>query len=138
MAEKVEFELVSPERLLVSEPVEMVVVPGTEGDFGALARHAPMITTVRPGIIDIYQDGKVANRIFVAGGFAEVTEVRVTVLAEEAVRLDELDSAEIDARIKAAEQRIEEADGDLARAEARRALLVAQAMRQALGAAPVH
>ncbi|HXP97757.1 MAG TPA: F0F1 ATP synthase subunit epsilon, partial [Telmatospirillum sp.] len=68
MAEKVEFELVSPERLLVSEPVEMVVVPGSEGDFGALPHHAPMLTAVRPGVIDVYQDGKVKDRIFVAGG----------------------------------------------------------------------
>lgn len=135
MAEKVEFELVSPERLLVSEPVEMVVVPGAEGDFGALPHHAPMITTVRPGVIDIYQDGKVTDRIFVAGGFAEVTEVRVTVLAEEAVKVADLDPADVDARLKAAEQRVEEADGDAARNEARRALLVAQAMRVALNAA---
>ncbi|PKU25355.1 F0F1 ATP synthase subunit epsilon [Telmatospirillum siberiense] len=139
MAEKVEFELVSPERLLVSEPVEMVVVPGTEGDFGALPHHAPMITTVRPGVIDIYQDGKVTDRIFVAGGFAEVTETRVTVLAEEATKVAELDPAEVNSRLKAAEQSVEEADGDAARNEARRGLLVAQAMRVALDAAlPLH
>jgi F-type H+-transporting ATPase subunit epsilon len=134
MAEKVEFELVSPERLLVSEPVEMVVVPGTEGDFGALPHHAPMLTAVRPGIIDVYQDGMVKDRIFVAGGFAEVTEVRVTVLAEEAIKVADLDPTDIAARIKAAEQRIEEADGDLARGEAQRGLLIAQAMQAALSA----
>ncbi len=136
MAEKVEFELVSPERLLISEPVEMVVVPGSEGDFGALPRHAPMMTAVRPGIIDIYQDGKVKDRIFVAGGFAEVTEVRVTVLAEEAIKLEDLDSADVAARLAAAERRVEEADGDLARSEAQRGLLVAQAMKAALDVRP--
>ncbi|MEE8562497.1 MAG: F0F1 ATP synthase subunit epsilon, partial [Alphaproteobacteria bacterium] len=68
MAEWVEFELVSPARLLVSEPVEMVVVPGVEGDFGVLPGHAPVIAQVRPGVIDIHGDGKVIRRIFVAGG----------------------------------------------------------------------
>jgi F-type H+-transporting ATPase subunit epsilon len=134
MAEKVEFELVSPERLLVSEPVEMVVVPGSEGDFGALPHHAPMLTAVRPGVIDVYQNGMVMDRIFVAGGFAEVTETRVTVLAEEAIKVDDLDPTTVAARIKSAEQSVEEADGDLARGEAQRGLLIAQAMQAALSA----
>ena len=93
MAETTLFELVSPERLLVSEPVGMVVMPGSEGDFAAMPRHAPMIATLRPGVIDVYDGGKIAERIFVAGGFAEVTETRCTVLAEEATRLSEVDVA---------------------------------------------
>ena len=132
MAEKVEFELVSPARLLVSEKVEMVVVPGAEGDFGALPQHAPMITAVRPGVIDMYQDGKLSKRIFVAGGFAEVTEQRVTVLAEEAVTLSELNADSVAARLAAAQQAVEEADSEPARNDAQRALLVAQAMQSAL------
>lgn len=90
MADKVEFELVSPEKLLVSQPVHMVVVPGAEGFFGVLPGHAPMIVTVKPGIIDIYANdmATVTQRIFVAGGFAEVTATRVTILAEEATDLD--------------------------------------------------
>jgi len=91
MADPIAFELVSPERLLLAEPVEMVVVPGGEGDFGVLARHAPMITTVRPGVIAIYAGAKIARRIFVAGGFAEVTPERCTVLAEEAFALEGID-----------------------------------------------
>ncbi len=70
MADRIEFELVTPERLAFSEPVEMVVVPGDEGDFGVLPGHAPMISTVRPGVITIYEGGAVRQRIFVAGGFA--------------------------------------------------------------------
>jgi F-type H+-transporting ATPase subunit epsilon len=81
MTEKVEFELVSPERLLVAKAVDMVVVPGTEGDFGVLRGHAPLISTLRLGVIDIHDAGAVAERIFVAGGFAEVTAERCTVLA---------------------------------------------------------
>ena len=68
---KVEFELVSPERLLVAQPVDMVVVPGGDGDFGVLPGHAPLISTVRPGVIEIYEGNAVSDRIFVAGGFAE-------------------------------------------------------------------
>ncbi len=75
----VEFELVSPERLLKSEPVEMVVVPGAEGDFGVLPGHSMLIATVRPGVIDIHEGGQVRESIFVAGGFAEVSPERCTV-----------------------------------------------------------
>lgn len=90
MADKVEFELVSPEKLLVSQPVHMVVVPGAEGFLGVLPGHAPMIVTVKPGIIDIYANdmATITQRIFVAGGFCEITAARVTILAEEASDLD--------------------------------------------------
>jgi F-type H+-transporting ATPase subunit epsilon len=102
MADRVEFELVSPAKLLVSEAVEMVVVPGEEGDFGVLPGHAPVISQVRPGVIDIHEDGKVSRRIFVAGGFAEVTQERCTVLAEEAYPLEDLDVAQAEERLAAA------------------------------------
>jgi len=138
MAEKIEFELVSPERLLVSEPVDMVVVPGTEGDFGALARHAPMITTVRPGVIDIYEDGKVRERIFVAGGFAEVNETRVTVLAEEAIKVAELSQEAVATRVRLAEEALQEADTDLSKVHAQRAIVIARALQDALLAPAVH
>ena len=87
MAATLEFELVSPEKLLVSEAVEMVVVPGAEGDIGVLPGHAPLITALRLGVICIFANKVVVRRIFVAGGFAEVTAQRCTVLAEEAARL---------------------------------------------------
>ena len=100
MAETIDFELVSPERLLLAKPVEMVVVPGTEGDLGILPRHAPLIATVRPGIIAIFAGGKVAERIFVAGGVAEVTGERCTVLAERAMPLADIDRAAVDRKLK--------------------------------------
>ncbi|MCG8544801.1 MAG: ATP synthase F1 subunit epsilon [Alphaproteobacteria bacterium] len=99
MADKVSFELVSPAKLLLSEDVEMVVVPGAEGDFGVLAGHAPVISTVRPGTITVYQDDGVSERIFVAGGIAEVTMERCTVLAEEAERVDDIDRAEVEGQM---------------------------------------
>ena len=92
----VQFELVSPEKLLLSEEVEMVVVPGAEGDFGVLPGHTPVISSVRPGIIHVFEGGAVKSRIFVAGGFAEVTGERCTVLAEEAVPLDEIDRDQVE------------------------------------------
>jgi F-type H+-transporting ATPase subunit epsilon len=134
MADKVEFELVSPERLLLSEPVEMVVVPGSEGDFGVLPGHAPFITTVRPGVITIYEGGKPDRRIFVAGGFAEANPQRCTVLADEAIALADIDRADVDARIAAAREALDDArdDGERARAHAR--LSVADALAKAVAA----
>ena len=112
MAEKVEFELVSPERLLISKPVDMVVVPGAEGDFGVLKGHAPLISTLRLGVIDIHDEGSITERIFVAGGFAEVTAERCTVLAEEAVAVGDLKRADIEADLKGLKDRLAVADTD--------------------------
>lgn len=95
----VQFELVTPERLLVSRDVEMVVVPGSEGNFGVLPGHAPFISTIRPGTVDIYQGRAITERIFVVGGIAEVTPERCTVLADEAMPPDALDRAALDAEL---------------------------------------
>ena len=95
----VQFELVTPERLLVSRAVEMVVVPGSEGNFGVLPGHSPLISTLRPGTVDIYETESrtaISERIFVASGIAEVTPDRVTVLADEAMAPDSLDRAALD------------------------------------------
>src|SRR6266436_9919740 len=97
MAERLEFELVTPERLLLSEMVEMVVVPGSEGNFGVLPGHAPLISTIRPGMIEIYEGQNVTRRIFVVSGVAEVTPERCTVLADEAASPDLLDAGAIEA-----------------------------------------
>lgn len=101
MAEKFAFQLVSPERVLFSADVDMVVVPGVEGNFGVLNGHAPLLSTVRPGVIDVYEQRQaVSSKIFVAGGFAEVTGDRCTVLAEEASPVTELDRAADEQSIK--------------------------------------
>jgi F-type H+-transporting ATPase subunit epsilon len=99
MADRVQFELVTPERLLLSEMVEMVVVPGTEGNFGVLPGHAPLISSIRPGTIDVYERQTITRRIFVVSGIAEVTPERCTVLADEALPSDELDRAAIEAEL---------------------------------------
>lgn len=105
----VQFELVSPEKLLLSEEVEMVVVPGAEGDFGVLPGHTPVISTVRPGVIHIFEGGAVKSRIFVAGGFAEVTAERCTVLAEEAVPLEDIDRDQVEKSLQEAMEDITDA-----------------------------
>jgi F-type H+-transporting ATPase subunit epsilon len=127
MAEKVEFELVSPERLLVSKPVDMVVVPGADGDFGVLRGHAPLISTLRLGVIDIHDSGSVAERIFVAGGFAEVTAERCTVLAEQAIPLGDLHRDEIQDEIKTLKDLLAVADNDLERVALAGRISVAEA-----------
>ena len=132
MTDKVAFELVSPEKLLFSAEVDMVVVPGTEGDFGVLPGHAPFIATVRAGILDIYEGGinpaNLKTRIFVAGGFAETADSRLTVLAEEAVPVTDLDRGRIEARLADARSRLQGAENDEAKAMAERAVGIAEAM----------
>ena len=128
MAESFSFELVSPEKLLLSDEVEMIVVPGAEGDFGVLTGHAPLISSLRPGVIDTYNGDKVEKRIFVAGGFAEVTGERCTVLAEKAVPVEDIDAAAAEERIRAANEAVSEADNEIARTAAETELAVAEAM----------
>jgi F-type H+-transporting ATPase subunit epsilon len=98
MAETLHFSLVSPERELFSGAVEQVDAPGVEGEFGVLPRHAPFMTTLKPGVVRIYENGKVTP-VFVRGGFADVTPAGLTILAEEAVRLEDVDTAALDAEL---------------------------------------
>ena len=108
--EKVPFDLVSPDRLLLSTQADMIVVPGSEGDFGVLPRHSPVISTLRPGVIDVHDGGKIVERIFVASGFAEVDlDARLTVLAEEAINLKDLKRPDLEQRIKDTQEDIADA-----------------------------
>ena len=134
MTDAVNFELVSPAQLLMSEPVEMVVVPGVQGDFGVLAGHAPLISTVRPGVIHIFAGGAVTSRVFVDGGFAEVMAERCTVLAEEAMPVDEIDRAAVERQIADATDDVRDAGDEAARQAAERRLAIGQAKLQALDA----
>ncbi len=118
MADKVAFELVSPERLLVSAEADMVVVPGSEGDFAVLAGHAPMISTLRPGTLEVSQGDVAEDRYFVAGGFAEVAGDRLVVLAEETIPMAALDRADLERQIHDAEQAVADAKDDAGRDKA--------------------
>lgn len=126
--EKLLFELVSPERVLTSEPVSMVVVPGVEGYFGAMPRHSPLISGMAPGIVDVYQDGQIVRRLFVSGGVAEVNEERCTILADEAFPVEEITSALAEQRMAKARTALERAENEVARASAQKLVKIAEAM----------
>jgi len=112
MPDPFKFELVSPERLLVSGDVEQVLVPGAEGDMTVLAHHAPVLTTLRPGLLDIGFPGGKNQRFFIRGGFAEVNPQGLTVLAETAIDLDELKAEQLAQAIKDAEEDVADLEND--------------------------
>ena len=116
MVEKIHFDLVSPERLLLSEDVDMVTLPGTEGYFGVLAGHAPVISSLRPGVIEVTGGSTPNLRLFVRGGFAEVDAKKVIVLAEEAIPMTDFDVAALDRRLADAEEDLVVAKTDAERA----------------------
>jgi F-type H+-transporting ATPase subunit epsilon len=115
MAEKIHFDLVSPERLLLSEDVDMVTLPGTEGYFGVLAGHAPVISSLRPGVIDVTGGQTPGLRLFIRGGFAEVDATKVTVLAEDAVPMSDFNLTALDQRIADTEEDLVAAKTDAER-----------------------
>ena len=100
MADTTLFELVSPEKLVMSKNVSMVVVPGAEGLFGVLPRHTSMLSTLAPGVINVYEGDNVTDSLFVVNGFAEVTEERCTVLAEEVIPVDDIDTDKYEKQIE--------------------------------------
>lgn len=106
----VALEIISPERLLLARPVDMVVIPGTEGDLGVLPGHAQTITSLRGGLIDLYEDNGLIERFFVSGGFAQITGERCTVLADKIMKLSELDTLDAADELAAAETAWREAD----------------------------
>ena len=130
--DKVSFELATPEALVASVAVDMVVVPGAEGDFGVLPGHAPFISTVRAGVIDVYEGDKIDQRIFVADGFAEVNERGCIVLSSEAYPVDALDRGEVEERLKAAQDDLADADSDDERDKAEAEIAVCEAMLVAI------
>ena len=105
MAETTLFELVSPERLIISKDVSMVVVPGSEGLFGVLPRHTSMLSALAPGVVDVYEADVITERLFVVNGFAEVTGDRCTVLAEDVIPIEELNPNALESKIE--EMRVE-------------------------------
>lgn len=112
MAETFKFELVLPEQLLLSEDVDQVLVPGTEGDFTILAHHAPVLAVLRPGLMDVILPGGEEQRYYVRGGFAEAGPGGLTVLAQQAVNINELDRAKLAQEIKDAEEDVADAEDE--------------------------
>ncbi len=116
MAETTAFELVTPARVMISRDADMVVAPGIEGLFGVLPRHAPLISTLQRGVVEVYDNGQVSERIMVDGGIADVKEDRCTILAERAEKLDASRKADLEAQMAAAEADGKDNDVDFLKA----------------------
>ncbi len=106
----IDVEIVSPAKRLLERAVDMVVMPGSEGDIAAMPEHAPMILLLRGGVVSLHEGGQVTDEFFVAGGFAEITPERCTILADEATPLGELSRADGEVKLKDAERAYDEAD----------------------------
>ena len=131
MADKLSFALVSPERELFHGEVDHVVVPGSEGEFGVSPNHAPVMSMIKPGALRTLNDG-VERRIFVNGGFADVTPEGLSVLAEEAIDLADIDPAHFEQQLKNAQDDVRDAASDAQRETTRRALARLDAIKAAM------
>lgn len=128
-------DLVTPERLLFSETAHLATLPGEEGEFGVLAGHAPFVSLLKPGIVNIQEsEGAAPRKIFVSGGFAEVSPESCTVLAEEAFALSDLKVEDIEKRLKTAQSALAEAQTEPEQRRAEKQVAVAEAMLAALAA----
>lgn len=133
MADTFTFEIVSPEHLLISEPAESVVVPGSEGDFQVLPDHAPVVSTLRPGLLHVVLEGGRERRIFVRAGFAEAGPESLTVLAQQAIDSADLDKKALAQEIRNAEEDVADAKDDAARDKAEAALNDLKLIQTTLG-----
>jgi F-type H+-transporting ATPase subunit epsilon len=131
MAEKLVFSLVAPERELFHGEVDHVVVPGSEGEFGVSPNHAPVMSVIKPGALKVINEGA-ERRIFVNGGFADVTPAGLTILAEEAIDLAEIDTATVEQHLKDAREDLTLARDDAARAVVDKRIARLEALRAAL------
>ena len=134
MAESFQFELVSPERLIMSDPVDQVVVPGEEGYFTVLSGHTPFMSTMKPGVVEVTREGGAEERIFVRGGFADVSLAGLTILAEEAIPVEEVDREALAKEIRDREEDVRDAKDADAKAAAEVRLQQLRDVQAAIGA----
>ena len=117
MADTTNLEVVTPSAVIVSEPVEMVVVPGSDGQIGVLPRHSKVISTLDRGLVDIFNDNKISSQIMIDGGIAEINETKVTILAERAEKIDKANKQVLEEKLlafKSQEDHIDQNISDLA------------------------
>lgn len=132
---QINFELVSPEAKLVSEPVDMIVIPGEEGQFGVMAGHASLVASLKPGIVELYDaEGAEPRKIFIAGGFADVTPDNCSVLAEEAINVADINRDRVEQEIKTLNHDLALASEDADKARIGRRMALAEAKLQAVAA----
>ncbi|MFN7055268.1 F0F1 ATP synthase subunit epsilon [Hyphomonas sp.] len=133
MADKLHFSLVSPARELFSGAVDHVIAPGTEGEFGVLVNHAPFMTTLKNGVVRVLEGDTVKMRIYVRGGFADVTPAGLTILAEEARNLENVTAADVDGEIEAVRMKLLALDaGDTKRVALELQITYLEGLRAAL------
>lgn len=128
------FELVSPERLLVSEEVESVVIPGSEGEMTVMEHHAPVMTTIKPGVVTVKPAGGAEHRFVVFGGFADILPAGCTLLAEEAIEVKDIDREALARRIQDAKEDVADAKDEEGRTKAEQYLNHLTTLEQALAA----
>lgn len=130
---KLTLDLVTPTQVVFSKPVKMVVIPGADGTFGVLENHAPMVATMQSGVVDVYESGEqITQRIFVSGGFTEVSTTGCTVLAEEAVDLKLAKRSDAEARLEKGKKALAKAANDFDRQLAEKNIHIAEALLSAL------
>lgn len=135
MSDTLRYEIVSPERLLKDAQAAMVVVPGADGDFAVLPQHAPMMSTIRPGVIEVYEDENGSpEQLFLKGGLAQVSPEGLTILAEEAFALADVDADQVDADLEKARAAVDGAADDVARAAAEKEVVWMAALKDVLAA----
>lgn len=127
------FELVSPERLLFAGEVEAVVVPGAEGQFTVMRDHAPFMATMKPGVVEVVESASKKHRLFVRGGFADVSPAGLTILAEQAIPVEDINLAHIEAEISYAQEDLADAQTDEARRAAAEKIGQLAEVRASLG-----
>jgi F-type H+-transporting ATPase subunit epsilon len=135
MADTLHLEIVSPERLLKDAQVAMVIVPGMDGDFTALPQHAPLMSTIRPGVIEIFADeAGDAERLFVKGGLVQISPAGLTILAEETLTLDDVDSEDLAQKISDTREDVQDAKDDVERIAAEKELAWMMALADIIAA----
>ena len=130
---QINFELVSPEARLVSEPMHMIVIPGEDGEFGVLAGHSSLVASLRAGVVELYaEENGEARKVFIAGGFADVTPDNCSILAEEAINLNDLSRDAVEQEIKTLHHDIELAVEDVDKIRLQKRLALAEAKLEAI------
>ena len=132
MSDKIQLELVTPQKLIFSEAVELVEIPGIEGDIGILADHAPTISQLRAGVVEIVLSNAKRLRVFVSGGVVEVTNERCTILAKEAINVVDINAADVKERLSEAERAHSKAKDEKSKIAAEADLEVAEALASVL------
>ena len=112
--EQLNLEIVSPEKLVTAKSVDMIVISGTEGDFGGLPGHAPVVSSIRPGLLEIHENNNV-EKFFVTGGFVEVLENKVSILANEISKIDEIDIVVVENEIKDLKEKLSQTEEEIAK-----------------------